>query len=73
MHLQLILVGLTAITMAAPVDMAGDVSYGKYEPYARYAPYATYSTYPAGSEEEATNKQRGMILGSQATPCSDHS
>jgi hypothetical protein len=65
MHLGLILVGLAALAVAAPVDksMAG------YEPYTDYKVYyTTYDPYPASIEEEAAKVSTQPLLHTTQYP-----
>jgi hypothetical protein len=67
MHLQLILVGLAALTAAAPLDKISDSSMHQAQDtdntkYADYHPYHSYEPYSSAVEAEAAKMQQGKLL-----------
>ena len=67
MHLELILVGLAALTAAAPLDKISDSSMHQaqdtdYTKYAGYRPYYSYEPYSSAVEAEAAKMQQGISL-----------
>jgi len=66
MHLELVLVGLAALTAAMPLDKRGDDSANQaqdinYKEYAGYRPYYQYGDYSSPAEAEAAKMQQGTF------------